>query len=111
MRGQLPGGTTKGVAAGVGTAEMKNDGRSTEVNFNGERVWRVGGYKVTHCQGELTIGLMMDVAPLTADGCLLVYRGRNKPSLLYCKHRLLPNNVVSSMHYAQSACHLATHRM
>lgn len=79
LRGQLPGGTTKGHAAGIGTAEMENDGRSIEVNFNGERLWRIGGYKVTHYPGELTIGLMMDVNPLTAEECFVVYRDRDKP--------------------------------
>lgn len=82
LRGQLPGGTTKGHAAGVGTAEMENDGWSIEVNFNGDLVWRIGGYKVTHRPGEMTIGLMMDVNPLTAEECFLVYRDQNKPLLL-----------------------------
>lgn len=79
LRGQVPGGSTKGHAAGVGTAEMENDGRSIKVNFNGDRIWRIGGYKVTHRPGEMAIGLMMDVNPLTAEECFLVYREQNKP--------------------------------
>ncbi|MCR6630695.1 MAG: hypothetical protein NVV74_11960 [Magnetospirillum sp.] len=79
LREQLPGGTTKGLAAGVGTAEMENNGRSIEMSFNGDRVWRVGGYKVTHCPGELTIGLMMEFNPLIAKECFLVYRDQYKP--------------------------------
>lgn len=67
LRGQLPGGTTKGHAAGFGTAEMENDGRSIEVNFNGDLVWRIGCYNVAHRPGETTIVLMMDINPLTAE--------------------------------------------
>lgn len=64
---------------------MENDGGSIEVNFNGDLVWRIGGYKVTHRLGELTIGLMMDVNPLTAEECFLVYRDQNKPLRLELK--------------------------
>lgn len=85
LRGQMPGGTTTGHAAGIGTAEMENDGRSIEVNFNGDLVWRIGGYTVTHRPGEMTIGLMMDVNPLTAEECFLVYRDQYKPLRLEVK--------------------------
>lgn len=61
---------------------MEGDRPTYELTLGGNVLWRVGGYKVTHTQGELTISLMMEVDPIEGLECYLRYDDRERPDRL-----------------------------
>ncbi|WP_404378619.1 hypothetical protein [Caenispirillum salinarum] len=78
--GRWSGGATRGAAAGVGDVSLEDGEQAVEFTAGGDVLWRIGGYKVTHRHGILTITQMMR----EDDGpeCHLRYRGQADPHVL-----------------------------
>ena len=53
LRGFRSSGSHQGVAAGAGGVSVPGDDQSFEFTIDGDVLWRIGGYKVTHRAGEL----------------------------------------------------------
>lgn len=79
VRGFRSGGSHQGMAAGAGQVSVPGEDQSFEFTIDGDVLWRIGGYKVTHRTGELAIGLMMDVDPLNSRRCFLIYSDAAAP--------------------------------
>lgn len=73
VRGFRSGGSHQAMAAGAGQVSVPSEDQSFEFTIDGDVLWRIGGYKVTHRTGELAIGLMMDVDPFDSRRCFLIY--------------------------------------
>jgi len=63
VSGTTVGPETKGHAAGVGDVSLKGDEKTFSAETSGDVPWRLGGYKVVHRPGKLTIERMMSVVP------------------------------------------------
>jgi hypothetical protein len=83
---RMTGGSTRGVAAGVGNVRIEGDERKGELSVGEDPIWRCGGYKITHTPGVLTIRQMFEDIDTMDDGrvCRVKYRRRPACVFLMC---------------------------
>ena len=72
------GGRLRGDAAGVGPVDLEGEGRDKRLSWKAPRLYRIGGYEVTHTPGEIGISLMWHETRIDQSGqsCVLVYDAR-----------------------------------
>ena len=69
------GGRLRGDAAGVGPVDLAGEARDKRLSWRAPRLYRLGGYEVTHTPGEIGISLMWHETRIDQSGqsCVLVY--------------------------------------
>jgi hypothetical protein len=75
-----PGARVEGYAPGVGRAVLNGDGDERQVSLNTGVTYLVGGYRVSHAPGEVSIELMWAESRIdqTGQSCLLHYNRATK---------------------------------
>ena len=73
--------STKGHAAGIGDVEIPGETTSKNLKFGRDEIHRVGGYKLRHNKGSLSVELMWVGTRPPEDGqtVVLKYRRPDKP--------------------------------